>query len=410
MSFNRTSSRVAIGLFVILMASPLLGQGPLGMQLFAPADLSTYGGSIEPNEGYFFQFDGMYWTISTPKTRLIGFPGLTRTVSYGPHPTGPLDPFSDERIETSTLDTGGLMNQFSVGNRFEFGRIEDRDGWLMSIYQVRGQGQTLNYSQADVVFQDPPQGSRGTHLLEGPVPLDPPNYPTNPLVVARDLPVTLYGITMTQQTTTWGVEASYLCRLMTCHSGGTFEVFGGARYLEFDDSFGIQAGNDPGGHTVPSFLANSSWYTDSDNHIIGPQIGARWFKKRGRWMFSTEGRFMAGLNCQNVHQSVNLGPNLNSGGNQTSLIYTPAVMGPTVAVADAYARVFTPLMELRLEGRYQLTRAISFHAGWTGFWMDNIARANGLINYTVPAMGIDMANNKQNVLVNGLTIGFDVNR
>ena len=62
--------------------------------------------------------------------------------------------------------------------------------------------------------------------------------------------------------------------------------------------------------------------------------------------------------------------------------YTPTAMGPTWATHDAYARVFTPLVELRLEGRYQITRAISFHAGWTGFWMDNIARANAVINYT----------------------------
>ena len=54
--------------------------------------------------------------------------------------------------------------------------------------------------------------------------------------------------------------------------------------------------------------------------------------------------------------------------------------------------------------------AISFHAGWTGFWMDNIARANSVINYTVPAMGIDLTRNKQDVFINGLTLGFDVNR
>ena len=103
---------------------------------------------------------------------------------------------------------------------------------------------------------------------------------------------------------------------------------------------------------------------------------------------------MAGLNCQNFHQNVNLGPNLNPERRLPSparnQLYQPATMGPTAATHDAYAREFTPLVELRLEGRYQITRAISFHAGWTGFWMDNIARANSVIDYTVPAMGIDL--------------------
>jgi hypothetical protein len=43
-------------------------------------------------------------------------------------------------------------------------------------------------------------------------------------------------------------------------------------------------------------------------------------------------------------------------------------------------------------------------------WLDGIARASSMINYTVPAMGINMADNREGVLLNGLTLGFDVNR
>ena len=46
--------------------------------------------------------------------------------------------------------------------------------------------------------------------------------------------------------------------------------------------------------------------------------------------------------------------------------------------------------------------------------MDNIARANGVIDYNIanPTMGFDFSsgNNKQSVLMNGLTMGFDINR
>ena len=419
MPLNCPRSRMAFGLLVLLLASSAYGQETLGYQYFAPADVSTFGGAQEPNEGYFFQFDALYWSISAPETATVGFPNLTRSVSYGPHPLTVLDPLSDIKIETNTLDTGDLKSEFSVGSRFEFGRVEDRDGWFVSIMQVRKQGtkepggEDLSYQSADVVFNDPPTGPLGTQLLEGPIPADPVGWAPGDPVVIRDLPVTLYNITMTNSVETWGVEAMFLHRLRTCHGGGTFEFFAGARYLEFDDTFGIIAGDDPGGLTVPSFLANSSWDTSAQNHIIGPQVGVRWFKKRGRWMLSTEGRFLAGLNCQNIHQMVNLGPNLTpSGSTVTSAdqLYQPTAMSPTAATHVAYAREWSPLVELRLEGRYQITRAISFHAGWTGFWMDNIARANSVINYTVPAMGIDMTRNKQDVLVNGLTLGFDVNR
>jgi hypothetical protein len=428
MWFNRTRIGLAIGLLILLSAVPALAQGPLGAQLFAPADVSTYGGDIEPNQGYFFQYDMLYWSISAPKTQVVGYPGLTRTVFYGPHPLTAQDPYSDEREETSTLNSSDLPSSFVVGNRFEFGRVEDRNGWFVSVLQLHNQGTTLLYDSGDVVFYDPPQGSRNTGLLVGAVPVDPASYPDPATVDTRNLPVTLYDIVMLNQVKTWGIEANYLHQLMTCHTGGTFEIFGGARYFDLYDMYGIQAGPDPGDQVVPSYLSDSSWFSNAENHIIGPQLGMRWFKKQGRWTFSTEGRFMAGLNCQNIHQEYTLGPNLipggvegngasggngpRSGDSTGSGIYNPIAMAPSSGSHSAYARVFSPIVELRLEGRYQITRAISFHAGWTGFWADNIARANALINYTVPTMGIDLSSNrnKQDLFINGLTIGFDINR
>lgn len=388
MLFNRTSSRVAIGLFVILMASSTFGQGPLGFQIFAPADVSTYGGAIEPNEGYFFQFDGLYWSVSPPNKSLVGQEG-ERAVYYSPTDTANLH---------STLDTSQIKDQFSPGNRFEFGRVEDRNGWFMSIYQIRDQEQDPTIPSADVLFASPAVGQ--TEWLKGPVSTG--GLPAND----KELPVTLYNIQMNHSIDTWGVELMYLHRMLTCHKGGTFELFMGARYLEFNDTFGIQAGADPG-KSMPSFLAGSAWESIAENHVVGPQIGLRWFKKQGRWTLSSEGRFMAGLNYQNIHQQATIGPNLNPGSGAT---FYPRVLGPTTATYSDYSREFSPAIELRLEGRYQITRAISFHAGWTGIWMDGIARGSSTIDYAMPAMGIDMSRNREDILMNGLTLGFDVNR
>lgn len=396
MPFNRTSSRVAIGLFAILLASPTFGQGPLGFQIFAPADVSTYGGDIEPNEGYFFQFDGLYWSVSPPNKSLVGQPG-SRLVSYAPDPNNPGQFL--QAPEHSTLDTSQIKDQFSPGNRFEFGRVEDRDGWFCSIYQIRDQEQDTTIPSAAVLFTNPKVGGPGGNVgwLDG--PLTTGGVPT-------ELPVTLYNIEMNHSVDTWGVELMYLHRLRTCHNGGTFEFFGGARYLEFNDTFGIRAGTPTTTPTIPSFLAESSWESVAENHVVGPEVGVRWFKKQGRWMLSTEGRFMAGLNCMNVHQEADIGPNLNPGSGTT---YQPSFLGHTTSTYSDYAREFCPTFELRVEGRYQITRAISFHAGWTGIWLDNIARGSSTIDYTMPSLGVDMTR-RENLLMNGLTLGFDVNR
>lgn len=414
MLMKRTSSYVTIGMFLLLLATPALGQGPGGFQIFGIPDNSTYGGVQKPNEGYFFQFDGLYWSITPGGTHPVGYPG-TRTVYYGVHPTGPTDTQSDARIQTNTLDTSLFDNQFRVGNRIEFGRIEDRNGWMVTIFQLRDEIQQYTADSADMVFNDPAFGPFGETLLYGNVNNDSSTTPPYSPAVFRELPVTFYDVLLEKKIDTWGVEANYMHRFLTRRGGGTFEMFLGARYFEFNEHFWVTTGADPGGHTVPSFLAQSSWDTDAENHIVGPQIGLRWFKKRGRWTISTQGRFTAGFNRQNFHQKVTMGPNLNPGPETTEdgtyyRPFEPKTMGPTNATHSAYANEWSPMIELRIEAGFQITRSISFQAGWSGIWIDGVARATSVVNYTVPAMGINLADNRENVFLNGLTVGFTVNR
>lgn len=421
MPFKRTNSCVAVGLvFLFLATAPALGQGPLGLQLFAPADLSTYGGGQPPSEGYFFQFDFLYWSISGPQVKPIGFNG-TNLVYYGPHPTGATDPIDNTQIQGNTLDTSGIGDKFSAGNRIEFGRVENRNGWLVSIYQQRDQTQGNVYAGAGIVFDDPDSaGSRAHPLIYGNVNNDASTDPPyTPPFFAR-LPVVFSTVFVESAVDTWGVEADYMHRFKTGHHGGTFELLMGARYYEFNDNFNVRTGPDNGTTTVPSFLADSYWDTQAANHVIGPQIGLRWSRKQGRWSFNTEGRFFAGINCQTITQQAAIGPNLNPGPNPDGTYppFEPVAMARVTGSDYASSTEFSPAIELRLEARYQITRAISFRAGWTGMWMGGIARANGLIDYSITdrvtgaekALGIDMTDNLQDLFVNGVTIGFDVNR
>ena len=49
MLLNRTFSYMAVGLLILLMGASALGQGLEGMQLFAPAEVSSYGKGPQPN-------------------------------------------------------------------------------------------------------------------------------------------------------------------------------------------------------------------------------------------------------------------------------------------------------------------------------------------------------------------------
>jgi hypothetical protein len=77
---------------------------------------------------------------------------------------------------------------------------------------------------------------------------------------------------------------------------------------------------------------------------------------------------------------------------------------------SAHETEFSPLLEFRVEGHVQLTRLISFKAGWTGMFLDNIGRACDMIDYTMPSLGILPGNNKQIVFIQGINIGVELNR
>ena len=228
MSINRTSLRLAAGMLVLLMGLPVFAQDLQDMQLFAPADISSYGSGIQPKEGYFFAFDGLFWSISTPEVTTIGFPNLTRNVYYGPEET-------DMVIQSNTHDTGLLRGSMTEGNRIEFGRVTDRRGWLFSTYRLSDQTQMIPTTNADVVFVDDEFGPMGLKLLQGYYISDPTATP--PTAIIRDLPVTFDDLLMTSRVEHWSVELMCVERMRPFHHGGIIELFAGVRNIQFDDYF-----------------------------------------------------------------------------------------------------------------------------------------------------------------------------
>jgi len=431
MLLNRKSFRLALGVLVLLAGGSAIAQDLVGFQLFAPAEVTPYGGGPRPKEGYFFVFDGILWSISTPEVAAIGngIPGQNSRDVFNVQ-TLDVDA-ATAWTQTNTHSTGDFKAIFKEGNRFEIGRITDRHGWMLGVHRLNTQTQIFNFTDVGVVFSDDddwgtPVGGR----LEGPVAMVPnPDYDpdTNPDVPEEilgpsvSLPVIFDDLTITNRVNHWSVELMYICRVRHCRFGGVMEIFAGARYMAFDERFTVETFNDQIVVTgddddddfsaeVPGALADSHWQTDVENHIVGGQLGARWFKKHGRWMFSTEGRFLAGINYQNYHQIGVLGNKLNE---NRGMLGIPSEMLPTEFEHSTHIRELSPAIEARFDWRYQLTRSISFRAGWTGIWIGGLARPSNMIDYSLReegVMGLLTDNNSQNVFIHGLTLGVDVNR
>lgn len=414
---NRTRSSLLVGILLLTAALPAFGDDIRDMQLFAPANVSPYGNGPQPPEGFFFTFDQMFWNISRPATQTIGRPGGTREVWYGP---GAGDFF----VQTNTHDTSLLQSSALTGSqRFEVGRILDRWGWFVSTYNLHSQNQELTFRNVGMVLEDPEYqvgANPPRRFMQGRYELD-----TDPVAWSGllDLPLTFDTMTVTNRAKHWNVELNMLYRTRQLHKGGFLEFFAGARYLEFDDQF-VVSGFSPlpveidgedivvGDHPLLGILDDSFWDTQANNHVIGPQIGLRWFRQTGSWRLSGEGRFFAGINNQSITQYGVLGSELDP---YTTVAGRPDAVGPQGFSHRATAVEFSPAWEVRANLHYQFTRAISFKVGWTGFWMDSVARASGMVDYQVnhlnnASMGIDMANNRQSVFIHGMNIGFEVNR
>ncbi len=456
MTLNHRNSVLAAAVLVFVLGGTLTAQDLREMKLFAPADLSQYGSGPQPKQGYFFVFDGLQWSTSRPDVIPIGFPNLRRQVFH--------DPLTRE-VQSNSLNTGQFNSQFHAGNRIQFGRVYGRQGWLFSSYRLNDQVQTSFNRNVDIVFKDPNNFLRGwvADMLGYDVIVDPllgiaEDQRTNAdygNFQVQNLPVSFDELLVENRVETWGVELMYLRRSRQTGRGGFFEFLAGVRYLEFDETFRVEArGNDvfaadgspldvvgasrfvfdqsddgnpddpnPAPIRPGNLLADSNWITEAENHIIGPQIGGRWFRKNGRVTLSAEGRFFAGLNMQNLRNRGVLGSQLDAPvpyafdeldfDADAGYPYMPLLREPYDFDHKANIPTWSPGAELSLDLMVQLTSAVSVEVGWNGLWLGGIARASAMPDYTISnssIMGIRRGANRQTVFLHGLNVGVTINR
>jgi hypothetical protein len=392
----------------------------------------------------------------------------------GPTPVGStnynpgilLDPVN----QTNAMDTGILQSDFTTGGRFEFGRMNGDRGWMVGSFNLGTQTQTLETSNVSINFANQPIGfvdiaggfgtpaagvlnnprflgdgydddldgdgvygrngrDRGTvNGVTGTPPLDGIPDQENPgnAAIAIDwddavrLPTLFSNLQVSNKTGVYGVEAMRLWRLDWSPRGGVWELFGGARYLDITDTFSVAGQVDdvnPG--YVMNPLGDTAFQTQSQNHILGLQLGGRWWKQTDRWQVSIETRLFAAANFQNVHQSGTFGSFNNTvvGGDAAIALgnnvpYRDEVVNmqlPSSFSSSFNGTEFTPGGELRFNLKYQVFRKMYLTLGYTALYADGIARASRMVVYRLPTLGINSGNNYDGIFMNGVNFGVVFN-
>jgi len=469
------------------------------LQIFDQPDLSPYGQGPRPAEGWFGSAEFLKWSIQSPDKTTIGTPTVeqvfapgSRTVDSGDF-VGGVGNVAPAGLNTgspsapgvtsgtflpgsgvaqiSTLDTGFIESEFTTGGRFEFGRINNDRGWMVSSFNLATQVQDYVGSDVSINFENQPRGfvdvqsgfptaviigpgniaffqgdgwdddldgdgvfgrhgrDRGTRsganftdpldgipdpeaIINGPVPIDFDDAVT--------LPTVFRNFTVENRTNVWGVEAMRMWRLGLGPRGGVWELFVGPRYVNIQDQFNVDG---RGPNTNPQYylnpLADSFWNTGSENNVLAAQFGGRWAIQRDRVQFSVETRLFAGANFQSVRQFGQFAslygsvvPTTGGAANFTVPVRDDVINGqlPHAFQSSFSSAQFTPGGELRFNLKYQVFRSLYLQLGYTAFYATNIARASNMVRYSFPDMGILQDRNRENFFMNGVDFGVVINR
>jgi len=374
-------------------------------QFFAPRDLSDFDTKPRANEGVFFTADFLHWRVTPPKTSKIGNSEEVGDVRYFDFPEEAFPFFSVlPRQQLNSLDTSWYRTEDFDGQDFSLGWVEDNHGWFVRGFEMHGRDQTITGTDTMVAFADPQflffEQLEYINIL---VPFSPSFFQFIPVGVLFD------ELRADLDTRFWTVEANYMYRHRT-HYGDWIELFAGPRYVNFSESFDVRGWG--------GTLDDSWWYTDAHNHIFGPQIGARWFKRWSSWQVSVEGRFMPAFNYQDVKQMTHLA---SKGGTGAPFLLVSPPSLPWIQVDSAIAPLqsnsndrsdelqFSAVGELRVQASYIITRKINLKIGYNMMCVTGLARPTSMVDYTFPKMGIRENENNQVMFAHGLNFGVEIN-
>lgn len=371
----------------------------------------------------------------------------------------------------NSWNTDLLGTKFHVGQRYNFGFMNGHNGWECQVFTIGGnnnysgqnvqvgfndtitapdgygnnylKGIILNTSAKDT-WHDCHTESRFAYQVGGDDDDDGEIVQTQDLYVDRML-VQFNDAEMWDDIDTWGVELNYLHRAHATRIG-MFELGLGVRYMKWNEEFGFWGGSNGfagnGEIYTPNFLDDTTLKTEADNNLVGPQIGLRWSRNTGRFGMEILAKFTAAYNAQKITNTCTLGSNgyvngmwgpnsmyastnnNNNGDSDNDLnIKSVYYYAPNVGASgiSGYAHqsygTFTPVAELGIKFKFDLTSKINLSLGWSGIYAGNIARPAGMTDYSLDnttggsVLGINQdGDHKKNVFMHGFVFGITLNR
>lgn len=360
------------------------------LQLFAPPIIEDYGDdAFAANYGWYLQYDRMQLWVTRPDV------------------TGQFDGITPTSDRTQELDR-------TWGNRVDIGYMtEENSGWNFGAWKINDTGHFAREVIPGFVIGDPT------------VDLD-----------------SFDALTSINSIRGQNLELSKTFRLPPTEHGLIREPFFGVRWTQTQDTyerttrtFTTAAPNefdviiDDNGiartltiRETDRTINDASISGDTNNDMVGAQLGTRWYMDRGHWRISAE---MRGFAMQNFAA---FGA---SGNQQTTVIRTQRVVGvvpPDINfvvppsqtfVLDQTFEIVNPAQndtvnefalggELRLETQYHITREINLRAG-----MELLSIGRGIIRSPVVPDGqtvFQLLGKDEDLLAVGWTIGLEINR
>ncbi|MGL6227179.1 MAG: hypothetical protein ACRC10_11220 [Thermoguttaceae bacterium] len=458
---------------LLILSSVTFAQN--GFRPWAPYERDQFGGGPRQKDGMYGTLEGIFYTFAPLKNLTVGATDETgksmeRQVYWGQ--------------QSSTQKNSIEMNQSDgitgMSTRAEIGYRRGHHGWYFGGFELSGLESNLSMSNASVVINDPMNIETkattnplySSYVREGGSifrPVQPGEVIQNvgqlwgwfpkfegegDLLTAElaPLPITFQQTTTTLRMDFWNIEGMYTYRLHPTVLGG-LELGAGCRYVEANDSmnfsglgniWGTLVGADAdtiGVTGMGSVLSDSNWTFSAENHIVAPQFGGRYTRQNGRWSLYCEGKFLAGMNIQNLVSKGNYGTNWTGkeiiefdgegGYAMTTWIplpytegyyaYAPLGVigsGPASGNRSFYHRetrtVFSPGIEFKMGANWQMTNALGFQVGFNLMWIDNIARGMYINDYTIQPdgtfFGIKEKNYMDSMLMYGVSFGVTLNR
>jgi hypothetical protein len=469
----------------------------------ASSTTSPYGSGPKRSRGWFFTIEDLAWSTNNPRRTTIGAEGYNPLVSTGvpggfinqPNSldSGFIQPTltQGERLQLGYVGEDGvglLIGTFVVHTSSSSGFVSNGgvsftsnfvngvsplEGFLEEALVVPPNQPGLTAGSTVVVDADLNHngvfGGSGRDIGT-PNPTPPPTFVPPPdgfpdVPAPTDfgdlvqLPIFFTQIVTKYSSNIWGTEVMRTWWLSKHRQAnkGYWDVMAGARFIRFRDSFyfdgeGAEStlaagGTGSGGSTgtgtpkvIEGLLSNTNISQQAANYLVGPQVGLRWYKQRGRLGWNIEGRFSAAANFQTSQQAGNYAQRPESGKIEpTFVVFNPQPSsaflsslnggtGTTTAGAFTvpqfrdpflvsqgfhstyHATTFSPIGELRVNATYQIFRNVQATVGWTGLVMGGIARSINMVNYNIPGMGIITNHNQQAVFINGINFGLTWNR